>query len=101
MIRLDQFIAARYIIKLIVLCTLIVQPLVGTHAAKTESLDGYWLSDGYGYLAEIKGSELKLYEITSLSCIPSETFTLQPESADPRGTRFVSKDAGAIFLSPG
>jgi hypothetical protein len=89
------------LIKFIVLYSLIVQPLIGFHAAKTESLEGYWLSDGYGYLAEIKGSELNLYEITSLSCIPSETFALQSEPADPRGTRFVSKDSGAIFLSPG
>lgn len=101
MVQLNRFMAAHFIIKLIVLSSLIVRPLVGFPIAKTESLDGYWLSDGYGYLVEIKGSELKLFEITSLSCIPSDTFTLQPEPADPRGTRFVSKDSGAVFLSPG
>src|SRR5512138_1737363 len=101
MIQLIQIMAARQIIKFIVLCSLIVQPLTGSPAIKTESLDGYWLSDGYGYLVEIKGSELKLFEITPLSCFPTETLTLQPEPADPRGMRFVSKDAGAVFLSPG
>ena len=89
------------LIKFIVLCCLLVQPLVGSPAAKTESLDGYWLSDGYGYLVEIKGSELKLFEITPLSCFPADTLTLQAEPADPRGMRFVSKDAGAVFLTPG
>ncbi|HTD51854.1 MAG TPA: hypothetical protein VK780_02410, partial [Thermoanaerobaculia bacterium] len=66
------------------------------------SLDGYWLSDGYGYQAEIHGGEIKLFEVTPVSCLPSDTFDLKAEPADPRGARFVSrKGRGMFFLSAG
>jgi hypothetical protein len=67
-----------------------------------DSLDGYWLSDGYGNQAEIHGGELRLFEITPLSCLPSDIFDLRNEPVDPRGTRFISrKKRGVLFLSPG
>src|SRR5262245_45717339 len=52
-----------------------------------EPLDGYWLSDGYGYVAEIKSGAMTLYEVTPLSRIVRATYTLQAEPVDPRGTR--------------
>src|SRR5215470_8435269 len=55
-----------------------------------EDLDGLWLSDGYGLLAEIKAGQLQLFEITPLSCIASDTLVLKAEPHDPRGVRFVS-----------
>jgi peptidase S41-like protein/tricorn protease-like protein len=36
----------------------------------THSLDGLWLTDGYGKLVEFKGDELRSFEITKRSCIP-------------------------------
>jgi hypothetical protein len=36
----------------------------------TRSLDGLWLTDGYGELIEFKGDELRSFEITKRSCIP-------------------------------
>jgi len=38
-------------------------------------LDGLWLSDGYGDFFEFQGDSLRLYEITALSCIASDTAT--------------------------
>lgn len=35
----------------------------------TQSLDGLWLTDGYGKLIEFKGNELRSFEITKRSCI--------------------------------
>ncbi len=35
-----------------------------------QSLDGLWLTDGYGELIEFKGDELHSFEITKRSCIP-------------------------------
>src|SRR5581483_11228489 len=93
-------IVARRIVLLFILCALVVLPLVKATGAAAQSLDGYWLSDGYGLLAEIKGGEIKLFEITSLSCIASDTLKLKAEPADSRGMRFVSGD-DAIFLTPG
>lgn len=85
---------------LVLLCVLAAMAPVGAPAAGPPPLDGYWLSDGYGYLAEIKGGEIKLFEITPLSCIRSDTFKSQAEPADPRGSRFV-EGSDVLFLSPG
>jgi hypothetical protein len=38
----------------------------------TQSLEGLWLSDGYGILIDFQGDNLILYEITTLSCMPSK-----------------------------
>ncbi|HMG33239.1 MAG TPA: S41 family peptidase [Blastocatellia bacterium] len=95
-----QHLIARCCILLIALCCLIVHPLVKAAEPKP-SLDGYWLSDGYGYLAEINGNEMRLLEITAISCMLLESFKLQPEPSDPRGERFVSKQSGVLYLSPG
>jgi hypothetical protein len=35
----------------------------------TQSLDGQWLTDGYGEIIDIQGDDLRSYEITTLSCI--------------------------------
>src|SRR5262245_46998687 len=71
-------------------------------AQTAEPLDGYWLSDGYGYLAEIRGGRIALFEITPFSCIASETLTEETDPPDPRGRRFVTKDRSTLlFLDPG
>jgi hypothetical protein len=36
------------------------------------SLDGLWLTDGYGEIVKFKGKDLQVYEITKVSCILSE-----------------------------
>jgi hypothetical protein len=55
-----------------------------------QTLDGIWLSDGYGQMAEIAGNEIRLFEVTPVSCLPAVTAT-----RDPAATR------EAIFLLPG
>jgi hypothetical protein len=37
----------------------------------TQTLEGLWLSDGYGMFIEFRGDNLIHYEITTLSCMPS------------------------------
>ena len=63
----------------------------------TLSLDGLWLSDGYGELVELKGNDLRVYERTKLSCIlrrsPAERLRRAPpvKSSSPQTTiRFES-----------
>jgi Peptidase family S41/Tricorn protease C1 domain len=99
MLRLSRSRVTRPSALLIILCVVLALPVVKAPAA-AQSLDGYWLSDGYGYLAEIKGGEIKMFEITSLSCIAADTYKLKAEPADPRGMRFVNGD-DVIFVSPG
>ena len=38
-----------------------------------QSLDGLWLCDGYGDFLEFQRDSLRGYEITTLSCIASDT----------------------------
>jgi len=52
---------------IILVCVLGSMPLAAL--AQDESLDGVWLSDGYGYLFEIQGSQFTFYEVTEISCI--------------------------------
>jgi C-terminal processing protease CtpA/Prc len=36
-------------------------------------IEGIWLTDGYGELVEFDGAALRIYELTSISCIPQQT----------------------------
>lgn len=60
--------------------------------------DGLWQSDGYGYFIEIKGADLKAYELTSISCVPS--FTVQRKS-DSAGEIVFASDEDLIRIFPG
>jgi hypothetical protein len=42
-------------------------------AGDADSLQGTWKSDGYGYIAEIKGNEFSLFDVTKNSFIPNFT----------------------------
>ena len=39
-------------------------------SARAQSLDGFWQSDAYGLLVEIRGANLNTYQTTSISCLP-------------------------------
>jgi tricorn protease-like protein len=56
------------------------------------SLDELWMSDGYGLLVEIRGDSLRVFETTSISCLPSA-----------KGARQLSAtiDDGAVFKIDG
>ena len=42
-------------------------------SVRATSLDGFWVSDGYGFLIEIHDTKMSFYETTSVSCLPSMT----------------------------
>ena len=60
--------------------------------------DGLWRSDGYGSLIEIAGPDLRGYEITSISCLPSLHARRQSESA---GEIVFAADDGLFRFRPG
>jgi len=39
-------------------------------STRAQSLDGFWQSDAYGLLVEIRGANLNTYQTTSISCLP-------------------------------
>ena len=66
----------------------------------TESLDGLWLTDGYGELIEVQGDNLRAYEITTLSCIPSAKATRRTEASTVREIVFAGEDS-TLRIFPG
>src|SRR5215469_14677490 len=67
-------------------------------AACATTPDGLWQSDGYGYFIEIKGPELRAYELTSISCVPS--FTVQRKS-EAAGEILFGPDEDLLRFYPG
>jgi len=65
-----------------------------------ESLDGLWLTDGYGQLIEFQGDNLRAYEITTLSCIPASKATRRTEASTVHEIVFAGED-GTLRISPG
>jgi len=66
----------------------------------TESLDGLWLTDGYGELIEVQGDNLRAYEITTLSCIAAAKATRRTEAVTHHETVFAGED-GTLRVFPG
>jgi len=64
------------------------------------SLDGLWVTAGYGELVEIKGNDLRVYEITTLSCIPSEKASRKTEAGIADEIVFAA-DGDTFRIAPG
>ena len=66
----------------------------------TKSLEGLWLTDGYGALIEFQGDDLRSSEITTLSCIPALKATHKNGEGTPNEIIFTSGD-DTFRVSPG
>jgi len=66
----------------------------------TLSHDGLWLTDGYGELVEITGNDLRVYEITTLSCIPSQKASQKREASTADEIVFAA-DGDTFRIIPG
>ena len=63
--------------------------------------DGLWLTDGYGDLIDIQGDDLRIYEITSLSCISARKVPRRTEVGAANETVFAGEgDTLRIFPGP-
>jgi hypothetical protein len=66
----------------------------------TQSLDGLWLTDGYGKLIEFEGDELRSFEITKRSCIPVGKAT-RKNGADTDKEVLFSDEGDVTRVTPG
>jgi Peptidase family S41/Tricorn protease C1 domain len=57
-----------------------------------ESLDGFWESEGFGYVFAISGRSLKAFEVTATTCVASFTAQRLPNSQPGRAATFRSKE---------
>jgi Peptidase family S41 len=62
-------------------------------AVAQATLDGHWLSDGYGLYADKRGDTITLKQITRISCLPF--YVAKRESVAPDGEAFISRDANS------
>ena len=67
--------------------------------ATAQSLDGFWQSDGYGLLVEIRGVKMSVSQITSISCLPWWTAKRSDSSGSKSEVVFKRGDA-VIHLTP-
>jgi hypothetical protein len=71
-------------------------------APHTDSLEGWWLSDGYGTLLEIRGDRIKASQVTAVSCLPDWTAKRQAGHIDGAEAVFVRDGEPVKFLvTPG
>jgi C-terminal processing protease CtpA/Prc len=68
--------------------------------ARAQSLDGFWQSDGYGLLVEIRSAKLSTSQLTSISCLPWWTAKRSEGSGNKSEVVFNRGDA-LIHLTPG
>lgn len=67
----------------------------------TESLDGIWRSQGYGYVFNSEGSALKAFEVTQTTCVPGFTAMRSATTARNREVTFTTSDRDVFFVRPG
>jgi hypothetical protein len=75
--------------------------LCGAVSALPQSLDGVWLSQGYGSVFEINGHALREFEITKTTCVQGFTAQRQAGIVAGREATFRSKDDGTFFVRTG
>ena len=68
--------------------------------AIAQSLDGFWLSDGYGLLVEIDGANMSVSQITSISCVPWWT-AKRPDTGVSTADIVFNRGDADIRLTPG
>jgi len=45
-------------------------------AQNTREIEGFWKARGYGWIAHIDATKIKMYDVTEISCYPSETYPI-------------------------
>ena len=70
-------------------------------AAEKPSLDGAWLSQGYGYLLEFEGRTLRVSEVTATTCVLSTTAERVDAVVPGREATFQTPEGHVLFVREG
>ena len=62
------------------------------------TLDGYWLTDGYGSYVEIENSVARAYEVTAISCIAGDEAPLSGPDAEGRWRLMQDEEVAATLV---
>src|SRR2546426_9063317 len=69
------------------ICVIVFVALVPM--ATAQSLDGFWRSEGYGYVFYVHGSELRTVQITHTTCVLGYTARRVPGQVSGREATFI------------
>ncbi len=72
-----------------------------TSALCAQSLDGFWRTEGYGDVFDIHGDTLKIFQVTTTTCVPGETLQRDDANIAGREATFKSKDGDVVFVRSG
>ena len=81
------------------LSVLLVKSFVPVATGSAQSLDGVWLSQGYGDVFRIQGRDLRAFEVTSKTCVAG--FTAKQLVTPDREATFKIVEGGILFLKSG
>jgi hypothetical protein len=70
-------------------------------AVHSQSLDGVWRSQGYGFVFEIQGRSLSAWEVTATTCVKSLTATGDSVATPGRAATFRTKEGNVFFVKTG
>lgn len=70
-------------------------------ALRAQSLDGIWRAEGYGDVYDIHGDALKVFEVTTTTCVPGETLERDNANIAGREGTFKTKDGDVVFMRSG
>lgn len=73
----------------------------GAFGASSPSLDGFWRSQGYGYVFEIDGQKVRTFEVTATTCVPGDTAEREATDLPGSAATFRTKDGEVFFVRMG
>jgi hypothetical protein len=82
------------VLSLVTLCSCVA-------AAPADSLDGWWVSEGYGTLLEIKGDRIRASEVTAVSCLSDWTAKRLAESEGAEAAFRIDQAPITVLVTPG
>jgi hypothetical protein len=80
---------------------LLAGALVAAPSTQEPSLDGVWRSQGYGYVFEIKGPNLRAFEVTATTCVPGLAAVRGDSAIAGREATFRTQDSAVFFVRAG
>ena len=75
--------------------------LLPTVSAAAQDLDGFWKSQGYGFVFEIDTNRLKAFEVTTRTCVQRFTAKRDDSSVPDRQATFRTADGDVYFVRAG
>lgn len=85
---------------LAVVAALLVPIPAPSQSVPSPADDGFWRSDGYGFLIEIRGSHMKAFETTSISCLLA--WSAERDSAlSKEGVTVFAREKGLVTIGAG